>query len=116
MNPEDKKNYSVDGSPVENQLTGIVSGETSSSEAPEDKKNQQRLAMLESIPQKYPQHEDIVRIFENASGISDVNERLGTVVDGLNALAREVEAEGGIEANSKRNRISVIVNNLRELL
>lgn len=122
------ENFHIDGSPAESELTGVVSGETAGkdwTEAQDEYTKKQRaesedafMKELEVLGKKYtPLDEDIAWIFEkNASDERSPRARAKAVIDGLLELSKRLQREGSIEADSRRNRISVIVNRLRRLL
>ena len=113
----ENKNFSVEGNSASENADGVVSGEIEGGETQEEMlKRQERMALLEELQEKYRKNENITRIFEDASTLTSTTERLDMVIDGLNELARDTEAKGGIMAKSKRRRISEVINKLRELL
>ena len=113
----ENKNFSVEGNSASESAEGVGTGEIEGGETQDEMlKRQERMATLEELQEKYRKNENITRIFEDASTLTNTTDRLDMVIDGLNELARETEAEGGIMAKSKRRRISNVINKLRELL
>jgi len=124
MNPENE-NYHVEGSPAESELTGIVSGEIESrgmTGEEQEAKMKKRLAIkktgdriiktLGKLQEKYGHDEEIARVLEDASGITDPRERVGVVIDNFHRLADALEKRADIGSGSRMRRVYRILDKL----
>lgn len=112
------ENFHVEGN-AEKDERNVVSGETVSGET--EKEMLRRDEVMRNLEQEQADaiargDQEIVRAFEDASGITSPSERLDMTIDNLLDHARALEASSQPGAKRVQKRISKVVNRLRELL